>query len=191
MEIVCRTGDDRLDKMAEVLIRNATAGYSPPDGVRFVLSEREEDAAAEDFLILLYRAQTAPSASSPRRRVLRRPYRICELERTARLLLSAESAPPNPFADPTRPSVVWDGRTVSCGSVAVPLTGREAAVFAVLYENRGTPVSRERLTEEAWGKPATRTNLCDVYVCRLRGKLEPIFGKGFLVAIRNEGYRMT
>jgi len=85
---------------------------------------------------------------------------------------------------------VFCGCRVSFGDVTVRLTKTEAAVFSVLYENRGKPVSRDRLAETVWGKDV-KTNLCDVYICRLRTALCPIFGKGFLVNLRKDGYMMV
>lgn len=195
MEILCETGDVRLDEMTKVIVKRAAEEYPLPDEKRLVLSDHAASAGEGDFLILLYRSHAAPSPASPNCRTLRLPYSIRELENTVKLLLSAvpaETAVPEKShgAASVSPDAVFDGRTVSTGDIAVSLTKREAAVFGVLYENRGKPVSREKLTEAVWGRE-TETNLCDVYVCHLRGKLEPVFGKGFLTNLRNEGYMMV
>lgn len=204
MEILCETGDTRLDEMARVIIQRAAEGYPLPDEGRIVLSDTAADVREGDFLILLYRTQSAPAFRMQnghmiRCRTLKRPYSIKELEDTVMQLLSAASTGavrektehtslPEPAS--AGETAVLHNRTVSLGGITVSLTKREAAVFGILYENRGTPVSRARLTEEVWGR-GTETNLCDVYVCRLRTKLEPIFGKGFLTNLRNEGYMMV
>ena len=200
MEILCETGDVRLDEMTKVIVKRAAEEYPLPDEKRLVLSDHAASAGEGDFLILLYRSHAAPSLSvlncrTTICRALRLPYSIRELEGTVRQLLSAapaEAAVPEKShgAASVSPDAVFDGRTVSTGDIAVSLTKREAAVFGVLYENRGKPVSREKLTEAVWGRE-TETNLCDVYVCHLRGKLEPVFGKGFLTNLRNEGYMMV
>lgn len=195
MEILCETGDVRLDEMTKVIVKRAAEGYPLPEGGRIVLSDHAASAGEEDFLILLYRSHAAPSPNAPNCRTLRLPYSIRELENTVRLLLSAvpaETAVPGKINEPALPSpdTVFDGRTISTGDITVSLTKREAAVFGILYKNRGKPVSREKLTEAVWGRE-TETNLCDVYVCHLRSKLEPVFGKGFLTNLRNEGYMMV
>lgn len=201
-EIVCRTGSPRTDEMGASLIRNAaeSAGFGArgnkqPSAHRIVLTFREEDASPEDILILLYRGEQPPQCTRPRSAVLRAPYAITALEETVRRLLTAgegcgeaalESvAPAEETAEP-----VLDGRRVSLGEMSVQLTPTEAALFAVLYENRGKAVPRESLEQAVWGREVAG-NLCDVYVCRLRTALRPIFGNGFLVNLRKDGYKMV
>jgi len=197
MEVICNLGDPVLNEAAGIVIRKAaeSEGY----GGRIVMSYRAEDGMSGDILILLYRGAMAPVCTEPMCGVLRSPYAIEELERLVRELVEGaseadegvdvhESAAEPSEELPAEPVVI--GNVVTLGGESVTLTKREAAVFSVLYANRGNPVSRESLTEQVWGG-ATKTNLCDVYVCRLRTALEPIFGKGFLVNIRGEGYMMV
>lgn len=200
LEIVCNVGDPRLGKTAEIIVRNAAESVllsaGRPLNRRIVLSFRPEDGSEEDILILLYRGEHPPVFTMPRGGVLPSPYSIEVLEGMVRSLVYAAvmeaEQTENDTAEETLTAAEprFLGRRVTLGNISVPLTKTEAAVFAILYEHRGTPVSRERLSEAVWGKK-TQTNLCDVYVCRLRSGLEPIFGKGFLVHIRNEGYMMV
>ncbi len=191
MKLYCNTGDPLLDEAAALLMESAAEAVAEPSG-RLVLSFRAEDAAAGDGLILLYRGEAAPTCFFPRVRLLRYPYAIEALERAVRELLaegsrggSSEAAPPAEAASHIAP--VFDGRSVTLGSRSVALSGKEAAVFAVLYEKRGEPVPRELLCRRVWGR-VRETNLCDVYICRLRNALTPMLGKGFLVNIRGAGY---
>lgn len=200
MEILCETGDIRLNEMTQIIVKRVAESYPLPEGKRIVLCDHAADAGEGDLLILLYRSHAAPFLSAlncrtTTYRTLKRPYSIRELESAVKQLLStvpAENAVPEKSDKPTAvsPETIFDGRTVSTGDITVSLTKREAAVFGVLYENRGTPISREKLTEAVWGRK-TETNLCDVYVCHLRSKLEPVFGKGFLTNLRNEGYMIV
>jgi len=200
MEIFCNIGDPRLNTAAEIVIRNAAeTALSVAEGKeipRIVLSFREEDGGEDDIMILLYKGERAPIFLRPAGGVLRSPYSIAELEALVRKLIletSKEREPcsgANEVKEESAPQVQLFGRRVSLGETSVVLTKTEAAVFAVLYENRGMPVSREQLAERVWGGEV-KTNLCDVYVCRLRASLEPVFGKGFLVNLRNEGYMMV
>ncbi len=197
-EIICRTGDPVLDQMGEIIVRNAAEAVlsAMEEGQRFtaeriVLTFRPEDGSAEDILILLYRGERAPVCAHPMSRVIRYPYAVTELEKAVHALASAAVKDAEPSeAHILSAEPVFFGRRVSFGEHSVLLTKKEAALFSVLYENRGSPVSREQLTEAVWGGEV-KTNLCDVYVCRLRTALEPIFGKGFLVNIRTEGYMMV
>ncbi len=190
MKIYCNTGDTLLDEMAEIVIRTAAESVPDCSDARLILSYRAEEAGDGERLILLYKGETAPAVFRPHCRILRTPYMIRELEEAARSLLCEERPTEGEGAVRENAVPVFDGRCVTLDGTSVTLTGKEAAVFAVLYENRGTAVSRETLCERVWGG-ATETNLCDVYVCRLRSALEPLFGKGCIVNIRNEGYRLV
>ena len=200
MEIYCNVGDSTLNAAAEIVIRNAAEAVLSAVGMtdlpRMVLSFHEEDGGEGDIMILLYKGENVPICTHPVSGVLRSPYSIAELEVMVKkliLLVSRETdghAKSDGHRKDLSTEIQVSGRRVSLGETSVLLTKTEAAVFAVLYENRGMPVSRGHLAERVWGGEL-KTNLCDVYVCRLRSALEPIFGKGFLVSLRNEGYRMV
>lgn len=74
----------------------------------------------------------------------------------------------------------------------VELTAREFAVLHFLLRNAGAVVSKASVLENVWdfafeGDP----NIVEVYVRRLRKKLEAPFGAEFLQTVRNEGYRLV
>jgi two-component system, OmpR family, copper resistance phosphate regulon response regulator CusR len=76
-------------------------------------------------------------------------------------------------------------RAVDLGQGAQSLTSREFRLLELLMRNAGTPVSRERLTQEVWGTDyVSQTNIIDVTVMRLRQKI----GKDHLVTVRGAGY---
>ena len=79
--------------------------------------------------------------------------------------------------------------TVSLGSLSVRLTSLEFALFHLLYEKRGATVSREQINRALW-QEGEGSNVCDVYVCYLRKKLDPLIGKGNIVSVRGEGYML-
>jgi two-component system, OmpR family, response regulator len=71
------------------------------------------------------------------------------------------------------------------GSRVVSLTRRESMLLAELVEHAGTAVSKQRLLAAVWGYYfAPRTNVLDVYVRRLRGKL----GAEAISTVRGVGY---
>ena len=77
-------------------------------------------------------------------------------------------------------------RAATRGSRAIPLTGRESALLALLLSEAGRPVTRERAIDEIWGG-AAEPNVVDRYVARLRRKLGPpplirtLRGSGFVL----------
>ena len=76
-------------------------------------------------------------------------------------------------------------RRVWRGSREIDLTGREAAVLALLIRNAGQVVSRSQALLDVWGGDAVGSNVVDRYVAYLRHKLgdppliETVRGVGF------------
>jgi len=72
------------------------------------------------------------------------------------------------------------------------LTAREFAILRLLAESRGTPVTRERFLDVAWGYtafPTTRT--VDTHMATLRAKIEPDPEKPrWITTVHGVGYRL-
>jgi DNA-binding response OmpR family regulator len=76
------------------------------------------------------------------------------------------------------------------GSI-IRFTEREFRLLELLGERAGSVVSRESILSEAWDSAESASNAVDVYIGYLRRKLEPILGKGVIVAVRGAGYQFT
>lgn len=76
--------------------------------------------------------------------------------------------------------ITLDGR-------GVHLSDNEYALLEKLYENIENPVSREEL-----GKALSSAdgNICDVYICKLRLKLEAGGSERFIYTVRSKGYML-
>jgi DNA-binding response OmpR family regulator len=73
------------------------------------------------------------------------------------------------------------------GDGPVRLTRRESMLLAELMRNAGSTVSKERLLSSVWGYSFyPESNVVDVYVRRLRTKLDP----GAISTVRGVGYRV-
>lgn len=69
------------------------------------------------------------------------------------------------------------------------LTAKEYALLLFLMRNRGRVLSRTLIAESVWGLCSdVQTNVVDVLVRRLRGKLDAPFDKPLLHTIRGAGY---
>ncbi len=69
------------------------------------------------------------------------------------------------------------------------LTRREFDLLALLLDNPGTVLDRERLLTEAWGfQSPVETNAIDVYVGYLRRKLEEGGEPRLIHTVRGVGY---
>lgn len=71
----------------------------------------------------------------------------------------------------------------------IPLSEKEAELFALLLENEGKCVSRDLIISSLWGS-APSSNSADVYACFLRKKLERFAGHGVLPSVRGKGYML-
>ena len=70
----------------------------------------------------------------------------------------------------------------------IQLTDGESRVLTRLGQSAGKPVSRQELME-LFG--AEVGNIADVYICRLRGKLEDPEGKRLIRTVRGKGYALV
>ena len=79
--------------------------------------------------------------------------------------------------------------TVTSQGQGVELTHREFELLRILMENRGIVMSRNALMERAWGYDYMgETNIVDVYIRYLRGKLDDAFGLKLIQTVRGVGY---
>jgi DNA-binding response OmpR family regulator len=77
------------------------------------------------------------------------------------------------------------------GDVEVELTGREAKLLAALFQRIDEVVTKADLLESVWGERFIGSpNVVEVYVGRLRRKLEVPFGAEEIETIRGVGYRL-
>ncbi len=127
-----------------------------------------------------------------------KPFGLAELlARTRALLRRSGSAqvPAAPVATPAAPEpglrVDTHARRVWAGESEVPLTTKEFDVLALLSQDRGAVVTRERLMDEVWDSNwFGSTKTLDVTVGRLRQKLEESEAPARVVTVRGVGFRL-
>lgn len=149
-------------------------------------------------VVILYRRprytrSPAYAAISERCRctALERPFLLEDLVNAVSEMMSGEAAVMQSPAVLSEEKVLYLSREEMCaeyGGYTVRFTEREFRLLDALAENAGSPVSREKLLEEAWDGLESRGNVVDVYVGYLRKKLEPVFGKGVILSVRGMGY---
>ena len=100
---------------------------------------------------------------------------------------------------PERPVVLEVGtlrldparREVRRGEVPIELSAKEFALLEALMRRPGEVLSRLELIEQAWDLAyENRSNVVDVYIRRLRRKIDEPFGTRSLETIRGAGYRL-
>ena len=101
---------------------------------------------------------------------------------------------------PERPAVLRAGglrldparREVHRGEVPIDLSAKEFALLEALMRRPGDVLTRTQLIEQAWDFAyETRSNVIDVYIRRLRRKLDEPFGTNSLETVRGAGYRLA
>ena len=73
------------------------------------------------------------------------------------------------------------------GAHSIPLSPAEADVLKLLCDNRGEVVSREQLNELFSGHDG---NISDVYICKLRNKIDNKLGIKFIYTVKGVGYML-
>ncbi len=77
-------------------------------------------------------------------------------------------------------------------SVPVHMTAKELAILELLMSKPDTLFSRERILSNVWGlQMDPLTNIVDVYIGRLRKKIDPESGPSRIETVRGMGYRMN
>jgi len=73
----------------------------------------------------------------------------------------------------------------------VTLTARELALLELFMTSPGRVLSRERILSNVWGVDEDPlTNVVDVFVRRLRSKIDPVDGASYITTLRGLGYRL-
>jgi two-component system OmpR family response regulator len=99
-----------------------------------------------------------------------------------------------------RPSVLSHGdlrldparRRTWRGDREIELSAKEFALLETLLRRRGEALSRLELIESAWDLAyENRSNVIDVYVGRLRRKIDEPFGTTTIETVRGVGYRVV
>jgi DNA-binding response OmpR family regulator len=79
----------------------------------------------------------------------------------------------------------------SRSGVQISLTARELALLELLMSAPGRMFSRERILASVWGhNEDPLTNVVDVYIRRLRAKVDEGHGVALIQTVRGLGYRM-
>jgi DNA-binding response OmpR family regulator len=122
---------------------------------------------------------------------LRKPFSFPVLvSRVHALLRRAALGQPPPL---TAGDIVLDlrARRVRRGTTEVPLTAREFDLLVYLVRRAGSVVSKRQILDGVWDDDfAGDPNVVEVYVARLRRKLDQAPGGCTIETVRGAGYRL-
>lgn len=148
-------------------------------------------------LLLFGRESLTPDALPAEAVFLRRPFALSDLEQCVRSLLagipvsgslvgmSRAHAAPEAIPAPA-PELAIENGAVTLGGKPLALTPAEQTILEYLHARKGEAVPRAELAPLLEGGG----NSVDVYICKLRAKIEKPLGRRMIVTVRGVGYRL-
>ena len=122
---------------------------------------------------------------------LPKPFSFEELLARLRSLLRRQSTVKTAVLEHHGISLDTISHTVHVDGQLVELTSREFAVLEVFMLNAGRIVTRSLICENIWSSNFDNdANLLDVYMSRLRAKLEAVRGQPLFKTLRGVGYQL-
>ncbi len=121
---------------------------------------------------------------------LRKPFALDELQARVRTLARRAAGPPRLVLQADNLTFDTSTRIVYRGNRELALTSRELAYLEYFMRNQGIVITRRMLENALWDRDAEiSSNVIDVYIKRLRSKIEFRDMRRLLTTIRGTGYR--
>lgn len=159
----------------ELLIEWRESGFNEP---LLILSARD---ALEDRVVGL---DVGADAYLPK------PFKMEEFLATVRALLRRQTAAKSSLIKHRGLKLDVVGHTVELNGTLLNLTSREFALLEIFLQNAGRLLTRTYLTDRIWcDNFDVDTNLLDVYMSRLRARLER-GGDKYFRTVRGVGYQL-
>jgi DNA-binding response OmpR family regulator len=122
---------------------------------------------------------------------LPKPFSMEELLARMRSLLRRQSAVKETVLQHQNIKLDLLSRIVHVNGEPIDFTSREFALLEIFLQNPGRILTRTLISEKIWESHYdVDTNLLDVYMSRLRAKLEPRVGKPLFKTVRGVGYQL-
>jgi len=120
-----------------------------------------------------------------------KPFSLEELLARMRSLLRRQSTMKQTVLEHSGIRLDLLGHTVQVNGKPIDLTSREYALLEIFMQNHGRVLPRTLITDKIWASSYdVDTNLLDVYMSRLRTKLETTLGKPLFKTVRGVGYQL-
>ena len=121
---------------------------------------------------------------------LPKPFSLEELQARVRSLVRRQATVKNTVLQHAGIELDLLSHTVKLNGQSIDLTSREYALLEIFMQNHGRILTRTLIAEKIWASHYdVDTNLLDVYMSRLRAKLETP-GKTLFKTVRGVGYQL-
>ena len=118
-----------------------------------------------------------------------KPFAIEELTARLHALLRRQPGTAKPLLSVSDLHLDPATHAVRRGEQAIPLTAREYSLLEYLMRHPGVVHTRTMIAEHVWDFPFDHaSNVVDVYVKHLRGKIDSAGRRSFITAVRGVGY---
>ncbi len=122
---------------------------------------------------------------------LAKPFAFSELLARVRALLRRPLAADSPMLEANDIVIDTSRRVASRGGRALDLSPKELIVLEYLVRHAGLAVTRDMIGEAVWGKDYNAmSNIVEVFINRLRQKIELVNQPPLIVTIRGAGYML-
>lgn len=163
----------------------------PPDGLSVIRTLREN---GNNTPILILTAKDSVSdkiagLDSGADDYLTKPFAFEELLARLRALLRRKETYKSPQLKAGELVLNVETHKVTCAGKEITLTQKEYSILEYLLRNKNKVVSRTKLIEHVYEYQFdTETNIVDVYINKLRSKIEAANGESFIYTVRGVGY---
>ena len=122
---------------------------------------------------------------------LQKPFSFEELLARVRALIRRQGSVKQTVLEHRGLALDLLSHTLCIAGKEVDLTSREFALLEIFMHNPGRTLTRTLISEKIWASHYdVDTNLLDVYMSRLRAKLEAHFDKPLFKTVRGVGYQL-
>jgi DNA-binding response OmpR family regulator len=122
---------------------------------------------------------------------LPKPFSLQELLARLRSLLRRQASVKDTVLEHRGMRLDLVGRTLHFNGQPVDLTNREFALLEIFMQNPGRILPRTLICEKVWSSPYdVDANLLDVYMSKLRSRLETEDDKPLFKTVRGVGYKL-
>jgi DNA-binding response OmpR family regulator len=121
-----------------------------------------------------------------------KPFAFSELLARARALLRRDVSAKTPKLQVRDLEMDTLTRDVRKGQRKIELTAKEYSILEYFMRNPNVVITRTMLEEKAWDfEFDSMSNVIDVYIRRLRSKIDEPQGDSIIQTLRGAGYRLT